>query len=91
MMSQDSSVLGIPADFVLFGVTLTGIAIFHQCTMRVASTGLVTITIYKIGCAISLSYGRRISTHTPLTEATLTFSTVRPSFVTVASIGVLAS
>jgi len=48
MTPQDPSLFGIPIDFVLFGLTLAGVAIFHQCTMRVALTGLATITIYKI-------------------------------------------
>jgi hypothetical protein len=33
MMPQDPSVFGIPVDLVLSFVTLTGIAIVHQCTM----------------------------------------------------------
>src|SRR5213076_1768041 len=45
---QDPSVFGIPVDFILFGLTLAGVAVFHKCTMRVALTGLVTIVIYKI-------------------------------------------
>ena len=45
---QDPSVFGIPVDFVLFGLTLAGVAVFHKCTMRVALTGLVTIATYKI-------------------------------------------
>ena len=45
---QDPSVFGIPVDFILFGLTLAGVAVFHKCTMRVALTGLVTIIIYKI-------------------------------------------
>jgi Na+/H+ antiporter NhaD/arsenite permease-like protein len=48
MTPQDPSLLGIPVDFVLFGLTLIGVAIFHRHTMRVALTGLVTISIYKI-------------------------------------------
>jgi Na+/H+ antiporter NhaD/arsenite permease-like protein len=48
MTPQAPSLFGIPVDFVLFGLTLAGIAIFHKCTMRVALTGLVTITVYKI-------------------------------------------
>jgi Na+/H+ antiporter NhaD/arsenite permease-like protein len=39
---------GIPLDFILFGLTLIGVAIFHRHTMRVALAGLVTVTIYKI-------------------------------------------
>ena len=42
------AVLGIPVDFVLFGLTLLGVAVFHHRTMRVALAGLVTISIYKI-------------------------------------------
>jgi Na+/H+ antiporter NhaD/arsenite permease-like protein len=48
MTPQDPSLFGIPVDFVLFGLTLTGVAIFHRHTMYVALTGLATITIYKI-------------------------------------------
>ena len=45
---QHPSVFGIPVDFILFGLTLAGVAVFHKCTMRAALTGLVTIIIYKI-------------------------------------------
>jgi hypothetical protein len=48
---QDPSVFGIPVDFILFGLTLAGVAVFNECTMRVALTGLVTIIIYKIAFA----------------------------------------
>ena len=39
---------GIPIDFILFGLTLLGVALFHHHTLRVALTGLVAIVIYKI-------------------------------------------
>jgi Na+/H+ antiporter NhaD/arsenite permease-like protein len=42
------SVGGIPVDFLLFGLTLLGVAIFHHHTLRVALTGVVTITLYKL-------------------------------------------
>jgi hypothetical protein len=45
---QNPSVFGIPVDFILLGLTLTGVAVFHKCTLRVALTGLITIIIYKI-------------------------------------------
>ena len=45
---QDPSVFGIPVDFILFGLTLAGVAVFYKGTMRVALTGLATIIIYKI-------------------------------------------
>jgi len=48
MTPQDPTIFGIPIDFVLFGVTLLCVAVFHQHTMRVALGGLATITTYKI-------------------------------------------
>jgi Na+/H+ antiporter NhaD/arsenite permease-like protein len=38
---------GVPADFVLFALTLLGVALFQHHTLRVALTGLATIVIYK--------------------------------------------
>jgi Na+/H+ antiporter NhaD/arsenite permease-like protein len=40
--------LGIPVDFILFGLTLLGVAVFHHYTLQVALTGLAAITVYKI-------------------------------------------
>ncbi|HLF57457.1 MAG TPA: citrate transporter, partial [Thermoanaerobaculia bacterium] len=42
------ALFGIPVDFVLFGLTLLGVALFHHKTLQVALTGLSVITIYKI-------------------------------------------
>ena len=39
---------GIPVDFILFGLTLLGVALFHHATLYVALTGLFTISLYKI-------------------------------------------
>ena len=39
---------GIPVEFILFGLTLLGVALFHRYTLQVALTGLATITLYKI-------------------------------------------
>jgi Na+/H+ antiporter NhaD/arsenite permease-like protein len=39
---------GIPLDFILFGLTLLGVAVLHHRTLEVALIGLATITIYKI-------------------------------------------
>lgn len=39
---------GIPVEFILFGLTLLGVALFHHHTMRVALTGLAAISLYKI-------------------------------------------
>jgi Na+/H+ antiporter NhaD/arsenite permease-like protein len=43
------SVLGVPIDFILFALTLAGVALFHHHTLRVAVTGLIAITLYKLG------------------------------------------
>ncbi len=42
------SVAGIPVDFILFALTLLGVALFHGRTLQVALTGLVVIAGYKI-------------------------------------------
>jgi Na+/H+ antiporter NhaD/arsenite permease-like protein len=42
------ALFGIPLDFILFALTLLGIAIFHRHTLRVALIGLGTIAVYKI-------------------------------------------
>ena len=42
---------GIPMDFVLFALTLLGVALFHRHTLYVALTGLAVITLYKLGFA----------------------------------------
>jgi Na+/H+ antiporter NhaD/arsenite permease-like protein len=41
--------LGVPADFVLFALTLAGVALFHHHTLQVALVGLAAITLYKLG------------------------------------------
>jgi Na+/H+ antiporter NhaD/arsenite permease-like protein len=41
-------VLGIPVDFILFALTLLGVALFHHHTLPVALTGLAVIVIYKL-------------------------------------------
>ena len=41
-------VAGIPVDFVLFALTLLGVALFHGHTLYVGLTGMVTITLYKL-------------------------------------------
>ncbi len=40
-------VLGIPVDFILFGFTLAGVAVFHKHTLTVGLAGLGAILIYK--------------------------------------------
>ena len=42
------AVFGIPVEFVLFALTLLGVALFHHHTLRVGLTGLAVITAYKL-------------------------------------------
>jgi Na+/H+ antiporter NhaD/arsenite permease-like protein len=41
-------VYGIPVDFILFALTLLGVALFHNRTLQVALTGLAAVTLYKL-------------------------------------------
>ena len=41
--------LGIPVDFILFALTLLGVALFHHHTLQVALAGLAAIVLYKLG------------------------------------------
>ena len=41
-------VFGIPVDFILFALTLLGIALFHHYTLPIALSGLAAIIIYKL-------------------------------------------
>ena len=38
----------VPLDFVLFALTLLGVALFHRYTLQVALTGLAVILLYKL-------------------------------------------
>jgi Na+/H+ antiporter NhaD/arsenite permease-like protein len=40
--------LGIPFEFILFGLTLVGVAVFHHRTLLVALCGLAAICLYKL-------------------------------------------
>jgi Na+/H+ antiporter NhaD/arsenite permease-like protein len=40
---------GIPVDFILFALTLLGVALFHNQTLYVALAGLAAILTYKLG------------------------------------------
>jgi Na+/H+ antiporter NhaD/arsenite permease-like protein len=42
------SLFGIPAEFVLFALTLLGVAVFHRYTLQVALIGLGAIALYKV-------------------------------------------
>jgi Na+/H+ antiporter NhaD/arsenite permease-like protein len=45
---EGPEVFGIPVDFVLFAVTLLGVALFHRHTLYVALAGLAAIIVYKL-------------------------------------------
>jgi hypothetical protein len=46
--AQPVSLFGIQVDFILFGLTLLGVAVFHHKTLEVALTGLVAVALYKL-------------------------------------------
>jgi Na+/H+ antiporter NhaD/arsenite permease-like protein len=41
--------LSIPVDFLLFGLTLVGVALFHRYVLQAALIGLGVIIVYKLG------------------------------------------
>jgi len=41
-------VFGIPVDFILFALTLLGVALFHHKTLQVALSGLAAVIVYKL-------------------------------------------
>ncbi len=47
-MIEPVLLLGIPVDFILFALTLLGVALLHRHTLPVALTGLATIIVYKL-------------------------------------------
>ena len=46
--SEPMLLLGIPVDFILFALTLFGVALFHHRTLQVALAGLAAVTVYKL-------------------------------------------
>jgi Na+/H+ antiporter NhaD/arsenite permease-like protein len=42
------AIAGIRIEFILFALTLLGVALFHHHTLKVALSGLFTISLYKI-------------------------------------------
>jgi Na+/H+ antiporter NhaD/arsenite permease-like protein len=49
LAAEGPVVLGVPVDFILFGLMLLGVALFHRYTLYVALAGLAVITAYKLG------------------------------------------
>ncbi len=48
---QAPTLLGVRVEFVLFALTLLGVALFHAHTLPVALTGLAAITAWSVGLA----------------------------------------
>jgi Na+/H+ antiporter NhaD/arsenite permease-like protein len=46
--SEGPSVAGVPVEFVLFALTLLGVALFHHHTLKVGLVGLSAISLYKM-------------------------------------------
>ncbi len=42
------TIFSIPLEFILFALTLTGIAVFHKRTLPIALAGLAAITLFKL-------------------------------------------
>jgi Na+/H+ antiporter NhaD/arsenite permease-like protein len=47
-LPEPPAIGAIPIDFILFALTLIGVALFHHYTLQVAVTGLVVITVFKV-------------------------------------------
>ena len=60
MIDPALAALGTPIDFILFGLTLLGVALFHRHTLPIALAGLATITAYKLAFT-GFKYGAGIS------------------------------
>jgi Na+/H+ antiporter NhaD/arsenite permease-like protein len=48
ILAEPPAIGAIPIDFILFAVTLIGVALFHHHTLKVALIGLVVITVFKL-------------------------------------------
>jgi len=53
---EGPALFGIPVDFILFALTLLGVALFHHHTLRVALSGLAVILAYKF-LFVGFKYG----------------------------------
>ena len=47
-MGASILVAGIPVDFILFGLTLLGVALFHRLALPIAAAGAAVISLYKL-------------------------------------------
>ena len=48
LQKQSIHIAGIPLEFIFFGLTLIGVAVFHNHTMKTGLMGLTVILLYKI-------------------------------------------
>lgn len=48
-LSYGPRVFGIYLEFILFGLTLLGVALFHHATLQVALCGLTSLIVLKLG------------------------------------------
>ena len=46
--AEGPAVAGIAVDFILFALTLLGVALFHDHTLKVGLVGLTVISVYKL-------------------------------------------
>ena len=46
--NDNPGLLGIPIEFILFALTLLGVALLHNQTFYVALTGVIAVALYKI-------------------------------------------
>jgi hypothetical protein len=51
------SIQGIPLEYVIFGITLLGVAVFHHRALGVALLGLTAATIFQVLSAPTVSEG----------------------------------
>src|SRR5881628_1885161 len=47
-LAEPPAIAGIPIDFILFALTLIGVALFHHHTLKVAVVGLAVIIVFKL-------------------------------------------
>ena len=47
-MTESLAIFGIPLELIFFGLTLLGVALFHDHTLLVALGGLAIISTYKL-------------------------------------------
>jgi Na+/H+ antiporter NhaD/arsenite permease-like protein len=50
-INMEQHVFGLPLEFVLFGLALIGVALFHKHALWVSLAGLATTVVYKIAFA----------------------------------------